>query len=100
MKLLKRGSTPATHPNVRAVTFLEPELVRRGATSREGKFFFGPTDVTGTIVGLGGSDMLMPGDHSKVSLELLKPIGMEPGMRFAVREGSKTVGAGVILSVE
>jgi elongation factor Tu len=44
--------------------------------------------------------MLMPGDHGKVSLDLQKPVGMEPGMRFAVREGGKTVGAGVILSVE
>jgi elongation factor Tu len=44
--------------------------------------------------------MLTPGDHAKVSLELHKPVGMEPGMRFAVREGGKTVGAGVVLSVE
>jgi elongation factor Tu len=44
--------------------------------------------------------MLRPGDHAKVSLELLKPVGMESGMRFAVREGGRTVGAGVVLSVE
>jgi elongation factor Tu len=64
------------------------------------QFFFGTTDVTGAVVGLGGLDMIHPGDHAEVSLELLKPVGMEPGMRFAVREGSRTVGAGVILSVE
>jgi elongation factor Tu len=64
------------------------------------QFFLGTTDVTGTIVGFQGTKMLMPGDHGEVSLELLKPVGMERGMRFAVREGSKTVGAGVILSVE
>ena len=65
------------------------------------QFFFGTTDVTGTFTELdGGMKMLMPGDHGKVSLDLQKPVGMEPGMRFAVREGGKTVGAGVILSVE
>jgi elongation factor Tu len=64
------------------------------------QFFFGTTDVTGAVVGLGGLDMIHPGDHAEVSLELLRPVGMEPGMRFAVREGSRTVGAGVILSVE
>jgi len=64
------------------------------------QFFFGTTDVTGAIVDLGAHNMITPGDHAEVSLELLKPVGMEPGMRFAVREGSKTVGAGVILSVE
>jgi len=64
------------------------------------QFFVGTTDVTGTLVDLDGKKMLMPGDHGKVSLEFLKPIGIEPGMRFAVREGSKTVGAGIILSVE
>lgn len=64
------------------------------------QFFFGTTDVTGTLVDLGSNDMITPGDHAEVSLELHKPVGIEPGMRFAVREGSKTVGAGVILSVE
>ena len=64
------------------------------------QFFFGTTDVTGTIDGLGDLDMIRPGDHAKVSFSLYKPVGMEPGMRFAVREGSKTVGAGVVLAVE
>jgi len=64
------------------------------------QFFFGTTDVTGTISDLGAADFLTPGDHAEVGLELMKPVGMEPGMRFAVREGSKTVGAGVIVSVE
>ncbi len=64
------------------------------------QFFFGTTDVTGSLVELDGQKMLTPGDHSKVSLELQKPVGMEPGMRFAIREGGKTVGAGIVLSVE
>jgi len=64
------------------------------------QFFFGTTDVTGTLVDIGALKAIIPGEHAEVSLELMKPIGMEPGMRFAVREGSKTVGAGVIVSVE
>jgi elongation factor Tu len=64
------------------------------------QFYFGTTDVTGTVQLMDGMKMLMPGDHAKVSLELHKPVGMEPGMRFAVREGGKTVGAGIVNSVE
>jgi elongation factor Tu len=63
------------------------------------QFFFGTTDVTGTV-NFEGVNMILPGDHAEVALELHKPVGMEPGMRFAVREGGKTVGAGVIVSVE
>jgi elongation factor Tu len=63
------------------------------------QFFFGTTDVTGVVEDLGELDMIQPGDHAEISFKLQKPIGMEPGMRFAVREGSKTVGAGVVLSV-
>jgi elongation factor Tu len=64
------------------------------------QFFFGTTNVTGAVSDLGGEKMIKPGDHAEVALELMKPVGMEPGMRFAVREGSKTVAAGVVLSVE
>lgn len=64
------------------------------------KFFFGTTDVTGTISDFGDRDVITPGSHAEVSIELQKPVGLEPGMRFAVREGSKTVGAGIVLDVE
>jgi elongation factor Tu len=64
------------------------------------QFFFGTTDVTGTISDLGSLENILPGDHAEVGLELISPVGMEPGMRFAVREGSKTVAAGVVLRVE
>jgi len=64
------------------------------------QFFFGTTSVTGTIKDLGDLDMIQPGDHAQVKFALEKPVGMEPGMRFAVREGSKTVGAGVVLAVD
>jgi len=63
------------------------------------QFFFGTTDVTGMVSGLGGADIAMPGSHIQLDFELLKPVGVEPGMRFAVREGSRTIGAGVVTSV-
>jgi len=62
------------------------------------QFFFGTTDVTGTITGL-DVDLALPGSHITMEFELLKPVGVEPGMRFAVREGSRTIGAGVVTSV-
>ncbi len=64
------------------------------------QFFFGTTDVTGTIVDIGELDRIQPGDHAEVHIKLQRPVGIEPGMRFAVREGSRTIGAGVILSVK
>jgi len=64
------------------------------------QFFFGTTNVTGSISDLGDEKMIKPGDHAEVSLDLMKAVGMEPGMRFAVREGGRTVAAGVVLSVE
>jgi len=64
------------------------------------QFFFGTTDVTGTIEDIGDLDMIRPGDHAEVEIKLHRAVGMEAGMRFAVREGSKTVGAGVVLTVQ
>ncbi len=64
------------------------------------QFFFGTTDVTGSIVDLCGRETISPGEHAEVGISLQRAVGMEPGMRFAVREGGKTVGAGVILSVD
>ena len=63
------------------------------------QFFFGTTNVTGTIADLGDHDMLRPGDHAEVGVSLHKPVGLEAGMRFAVREGRRTVGAGVVVDV-
>ena len=63
------------------------------------QFYFGTTDVTGVIDKFVDLDMVQPGDHATVNITLDKPVGMEAGMRFAVREGSKTVGAGVVLTV-
>jgi elongation factor Tu len=63
------------------------------------QFYFRTTDVTGTIELPGGTEMVMPGDNIKMTVELISPIAMEEGVRFAIREGGKTVGAGVVAKV-
>jgi elongation factor Tu len=63
------------------------------------QFFFGTTDVTGMVAGLKDAEIVTPGDRATIDFELQKPVGVEPGMRFAVREGGKTVGAGVVTAV-
>jgi elongation factor Tu len=60
------------------------------------QFFFRTTDVTGVVTLPDGADMVMPGDTTTVSVKLAHPIAMEIGQRFAIREGGKTVGAGVV----
>jgi elongation factor Tu len=62
------------------------------------QFFFGVTDVTG-VIGVGDGEVIRPGDQAEVSFELNKPVGFEKGVRFAMREGGKTVGAGVVTEV-
>jgi elongation factor Tu len=62
------------------------------------QFFFGTTDVTGTLQVPG--DVAQPGDRARVRFRLQRAVGIEPGMRFALREGKRTVGAGVVLTVE
>jgi len=64
------------------------------------QFFFGTTDVTGTVSGLGDLVAVNPGDKVTLEFKLLKPVGVEPGMRFAVREGGKTIGAGFVSEVQ
>ena len=63
------------------------------------QFFFGTTNVTGSVVDLNGADLVLPGEHITMGFELQKAVGVEPGMRFAVREGGKTIGAGVVIAV-
>jgi len=63
------------------------------------QFFFRTTDVTGSIKLLGGAEMCMPGDHVEVEVELIAPIAMEESLRFAIREGGKTVGAGAVVKI-
>ena len=63
------------------------------------QFYFRTTDVTGNIKLPDGVEMVMPGDNIAMEVELIAPIAMEQGVRFAVREGGRTVGAGVVASI-
>jgi elongation factor Tu len=63
------------------------------------QFYFRTTDVTGSITLEEGVEMVMPGDNTKMTVELQKPIAMDEGLRFAIREGGRTVGSGVVTSV-
>ena len=63
------------------------------------QFYFRTTDVTGTIELPEGVEMVMPGDNIKMVVTLIHPIAMDDGLRFAIREGGRTVGAGVVAKV-
>jgi elongation factor Tu len=63
------------------------------------QFYFRTTDVTGTAKLLGGAEMCMPGDNVKMEVELLTPVAMDEQLRFAIREGGRTVGAGVVTKI-
>jgi elongation factor Tu len=63
------------------------------------QFYFRTTDVTGACELPSGTEMVMPGDNVKMTVELLAPIAMEEGLRFAIREGGRTVGAGVVSKI-
>lgn len=63
------------------------------------QFYFRTTDVTGSVSLAEGTEMVMPGDNVKINVELIAPIAMEEGLRFAIREGGRTVGAGVVAKI-
>ena len=63
------------------------------------QFYFRTTDVTGSIKMPEGVEMVMPGDNVNMDVELITPIAMEEGLRFAIREGGRTVGAGVVTKI-
>ncbi len=64
------------------------------------QFYFRTTDVTGTVTLPAGTEMVMPGDNVTFTVELITPVAMEKGMRFAIREGGRTVGAGTVAEIE
>ncbi|AWK50421.1 elongation factor Tu [Clostridium beijerinckii] len=64
------------------------------------QFYFRTTDVTGSIKLPDGMEMVMPGDHIDMKVELITPIAMDEGLRFAIREGGRTVGSGVVTSIQ
>ena len=63
------------------------------------QFYFRTTDVTGSVELLGGAEMCMPGDNVKLNVELISPIAMDANVRFAIREGGRTVGSGVVTKI-
>jgi elongation factor Tu len=63
------------------------------------QFYFRTTDVTGNIELPAGTEMVMPGDNIQMTIELITPIAMEEQVRFAIREGGRTVGAGVVTKI-
>ncbi|MCZ2827983.1 elongation factor Tu [Modestobacter sp. VKM Ac-2986] len=63
------------------------------------QFYFRTTDVTGVVTLPAGTEMVMPGDNTEMSVELIQPIAMEEGLRFAIREGGRTVGAGRVVKI-
>jgi elongation factor Tu len=64
------------------------------------QFYFRTTDVTGSVVLPEGTEMVMPGDNVTMEVNLIQPIAMDDGLRFAIREGGRTVGAGVVASIK
>src|SRR5438128_577382 len=106
---VERGQVLATPGSITPHTHFECEVYV--LTKEEGgrhtpffkgyrpQFYFRTTDVTGTIELPAGVEMVMPGDNIKMTIELISPIAMEDGLRFAIREGGKTVGAGVVTKI-
>ena len=63
------------------------------------QFYFRTTDVTGTVTLKEGTEMVMPGDNTTITVELISPIAMEQGLKFAIREGGRTIGAGIVSKI-
>jgi elongation factor Tu len=63
------------------------------------QFYFRTTDVTGVMTLPEGTEMVMPGDNTQMEIELIQPIAMDPQLRFAIREGGRTVGSGVVTEI-
>jgi len=100
--LSKPGSiTPHTHFEAEAYVLNKEEGGRHTPffANYRPQFYFRTTDVTGTIILPEGKEMVMPGDNVNLKVELIAPIAMDEGLRFAIREGGRTVGAGVVAKI-
>lgn len=100
--LAKPGSiTPHTNFNCEAYILKKEEGGRHTPFfgNYRPQFYFRTTDVTGTVKLPAGVEMVMPGDNVSMEVELIAPIAMDEGLRFAIREGGRTVGAGVVASI-
>mgnify|MGYP001038972485 CR=1 FL=1 len=107
---IERGQVLAKPGSIKALTKFKAQVYI--LTKEEGgrhtpffngyrpQFYFRTTDVTGVINLPEGVEMVMPGDNIDMDVELITPIAIEEGLRFAIREGGRTVGAGVVASVD
>ena len=102
MVLAKPGSiTPHTHFKAEVYVLSKEEGGRHTPffTNYRPQFYFRTTDVTGTVSLPEGVEMVMPGDNVSVEIQVIKPIAMERGQRFAIREGGRTIGAGRVTEI-
>jgi elongation factor Tu len=100
--LAKPGSiTPHTNFEAEAYILTKEEGGRHTPffTNYRPQFYFRTTDVTGVVSLPEGTEMVMPGDNARMAVELIQPIAMDEGLRFAIREGGRTVGAGVVTKI-
>ena len=100
--LAKPGSiTPHTKFKAEAYILTKDEGCRHTPffSNYRPQFYFRTTDVTGSVILSEGTEMVMPGDNISMEVELIAPIAMDDGLRFAIREGGRTVGAGVVASI-
>jgi elongation factor Tu len=100
--LAKPGSiTPHTKFNAEAYVLTKEEGGRHTPffNGYRPQFYFRTTDVTGVVKLPDGTEMVMPGDNINVEIELITPVAMEEGLKFAIREGGRTVGAGVVTKI-
>ena len=100
--LAKPGSiTPHTNFKAEAYILTKEEGGRHTPffTNYRPQFYFRTTDVTGVVSLPEGTEMVMPGDNTAMEIELIAPIAMDEGLRFAIREGGRTVGAGVVAGI-
>jgi elongation factor Tu len=103
MVLAKPGSiTPHTKFNASVYILTKEEGGRHTPffTGYRPQFYFRTTDVTGVATLPSGTEMVMPGDNVNLAIELITPIAMEKGLRFAIREGGHTVGAGTVTEIQ
>jgi elongation factor Tu len=102
MVLAKPGSiTPHTHFDAEVYVLTKDEGGRHTPFFKgyRPQFYFRTTDVTGNVELPAGVEMVMPGDNIQMKIELITPIAMDEGLRFAIREGGRTVGAGVVTKI-
>ena len=93
--------TPHTHFQCEAYILTKEEGGRHTPffANYRPQFYFRTTDVTGVVKLPEGTEMVMPGDNTTINVKLIQPVAMDEGLRFAIREGGRTVGAGRVVKI-